>query len=119
MTESSDFLKPSIPKFDGFYDHWAMLMENLLRSKEYWSLIENGVTIAPANATPDQVQAANASKIMDMKVKNYLFQSIDRAILETILAKDTAKDIWESMRLKYNGSTKVKRAQLQVSRREF
>ncbi|CAJ2659262.1 unnamed protein product [Trifolium pratense] len=96
-----------------------MLMENLLRSKEYWSLIEDGVTIAPANATEEQVKAAAASKITDMKVKNYLFQSIDRAILETILAKDTAKDIWESMRLKYKGSTKVKRAQLQVSRREF
>ncbi|PNY03164.1 retrovirus-related Pol polyprotein from transposon TNT 1-94 [Trifolium pratense] len=119
MAESSDFIKPSIPKFDGFYDHCAMLMENLLRSKKYWSLIENGVTIAPPSATAEQVQASNASKNTDMKVKNYLFQSIDRAILETILAKDTAKEIWDSMKLKYKGSTKVKRAQLQVSRREF
>ncbi|PNY04157.1 retrovirus-related Pol polyprotein from transposon TNT 1-94 [Trifolium pratense] len=54
-----------------------------------------------------------------MKVKNYLFQSIDREILETILSKETSKDIWDSMRLKYKGSTKVKRAQLQVSRKEF
>ncbi|PNY13276.1 retrovirus-related Pol polyprotein from transposon TNT 1-94 [Trifolium pratense] len=53
MAENSDFLKPSIPKFDGYYDHWAMLMENLLRSKEYWSLIENGVTVAPENATAE------------------------------------------------------------------
>ncbi|MCI53615.1 hypothetical protein A2U01_0074862, partial [Trifolium medium] len=26
-------------------------MENLLRSKEYWNLIENGITIAEPNAT--------------------------------------------------------------------
>jgi hypothetical protein len=39
MAESSSFAKPAIPKFDGFYEHWSMLMENLLRSKEYWNLI--------------------------------------------------------------------------------
>ncbi|PNY17674.1 retrovirus-related Pol polyprotein from transposon TNT 1-94, partial [Trifolium pratense] len=92
MAENSDFHKPSIPRFDGFYDHWAMLMENLLRSREYWSLIENGVTVAPPNATAEQVQAANARKITDMK---------------------------DAMRLKYKGSTKVKRAQLQALRKEF
>ncbi|MCH81755.1 retrovirus-related Pol polyprotein from transposon TNT 1-94 [Trifolium medium] len=54
-----------------------------------------------------------------MKVKNYLFQSIDRSILETILSKETSKEIWDSMKLKYQGSTKVKRAQLQALRKEF
>lgn len=48
-----------------------------------------------------------------------MFQSIDRSIMETILVRDTAKDIWDSMCRKYQGSTKVKRAQLQTLRREF
>ncbi|MCI46131.1 retrovirus-related Pol polyprotein from transposon TNT 1-94, partial [Trifolium medium] len=78
MAESNNFLQPSIPKFDGFYDHWVMLMENLLRSKQYWNLIENGITIAPPNATAEQRAAADASRLRDLKVKNYLFQSIDR-----------------------------------------
>jgi hypothetical protein len=120
MTESSNFVQPAIPKFDGYYEHWSMLMENLLRSKEYWGLIENGVTTAPANATAEQRRVADESKIRDLKVKNYLFQSIDdRTILETILTRDTARDIWEAMRRKYQGSTKVKRAQLQSLRRDF
>lgn len=119
MTESSSFLPPAIPKFDGFYDHWSMLMENLLRSKEYWHLIEHGITSAPANATPEQRKLADESKLCDLKAKNYLFQSIDRSIMETILVRDTAKDIWDSMRRKYQGSTKVKCAQLQTLRREF
>ena len=55
----------------------------------------------------------------DLKVKNYLFQAIDRTIMETILNKETSKDIWESMKKKYQGSTKVKRAQLQALKREF
>ena len=53
-----------------------------------------------------------------MKIKNYLFQSIDRTIMETILDKNTAKSIWDSMRQKYQGSTRVKRAQLQALRKE-
>jgi hypothetical protein len=36
-----------------------------------------------------------------------------------ILERNTARDIWEAMRRKYQGSTKVKRAQLQALRREF
>jgi hypothetical protein len=93
MTETPSFVQPAIPRFDGYYEHWSMLMENLLRSKEYWSLIEHGVTIAPANATVEQRRAADESKLKDLKVKNYLFQSIDRSILETILTRDTARDI--------------------------
>jgi hypothetical protein len=116
MAEHANFVQPAIPKFDGFYDHWAMLMENLLRSKEYWSVIETGVVIAPPNATQEQRKLAEESKLRDLKVKNYMFQSIDRAIMETILTCDTAKDIWDAMRRKYHGSTKVKRAQLQALR---
>lgn len=37
-------------------------------------------------------------KLKDLKAKNYLFQAIDRSILETILSKETSKDIWDSMK---------------------
>lgn len=119
MAENNNFVQPAIPKFDGFYDHWAMLMENLLRSKEYWSLVETGVPALPEEATQEQIKFVEESKLKDLKVKNYLFQAIDRGIMETILKRDTAKDIWDSMKMKYQGSTKVKRAQLQALRREF
>jgi hypothetical protein len=46
MAAGNSFVQHAIPKFDGYYDHWSMLMENFLRSKEYWSLVENGVSIA-------------------------------------------------------------------------
>ena len=39
--------------------------------------------------------------------------------METILDKTTSKAIWESMKQKYQGSTKVRRAQLQALKREF
>jgi hypothetical protein len=93
MAEQTHYMQPSIPKFDSHYDHWSMLMENLLRSKEYWNIVESGVTIAAPNATAEQRRVADESKLRDLKAKNYLFQSIDRTIMETILVKDTAKDI--------------------------
>ncbi|KAL5830777.1 hypothetical protein ACOSQ3_016195 [Xanthoceras sorbifolium] len=29
---SENFVQPAIPRFDGHYNHWSMLMENLLRT---------------------------------------------------------------------------------------
>ncbi|KAL4378121.1 hypothetical protein GQ457_02G036680 [Hibiscus cannabinus] len=118
MATETTFVQPSIPKFDGHYDHWAMLMENFLRSKEYWNLVENGISVAPVGTTLTEAQQRliDDQKLKDLKAKNYLFQALDRSILETILKKDTSKDIWDSVKKKYQGST---RAQLQALRREF
>ncbi|MCI28967.1 retrovirus-related Pol polyprotein from transposon TNT 1-94, partial [Trifolium medium] len=46
MADNS-FLPPQVPKFDGHYDHWSMLMQNLLESKEFWSVVEQGVMALP------------------------------------------------------------------------
>ncbi|GKB83567.1 putative RNA-directed DNA polymerase [Tanacetum coccineum] len=111
----------SIPKFDGDYDHWQMLMENLLRSKEWWHLIDPGYVEPEAGTTETAAQKAAREqlKLKDLKVKNYLFSAIDKNILKTILQKDTSAQLWESMRKKYQGNQRVQRAQLQALRREF
>lgn len=91
-------------------------MENFLRSKEYWSLVENGITVYAEGTVLTEVhlKALEEQKLKDLKAKNYLFQAIDRAILETILKKDTTKDIWDSLKKQYQGMARVKRAQLQA-----
>jgi hypothetical protein len=104
LMASESFVQPAIPRFDGHYDHWRMLMENFLRSKEYWTVV---------------VSEFEGLKLKDLKAKNYLFQVVDRSILETILCKDTAKHIWDSMKKKYQGTTRAKRQQLQALRLEF
>lgn len=119
MATSEKFV---IPKFDGHYDHWSMLMENFLRSLEMWNLVEEGVpspAIGTSPASEAQRKRVAEAKLTDLKVKNFLFQAIEREIIETILDKMTSKAIWDSMRQKYQGSTKVKRAQLQALRKEF
>lgn len=79
LTESS-FVQPAIPKFDGHYDHWSMLMENFLRSKEYWSLVETGIPAEAdeSNLTDEQKKTIADQRLKDLKAKNYLFQAIDR-----------------------------------------
>jgi hypothetical protein len=107
MLMETNFVQPSIPKFDGHYDHWSMLMENFLRSKEFWTLIEQGVPAAAEGAflTDAQMKAIDDQRLKDLKAKNYLFQAIDRSLLETILKKDTAKDVWDSLKQNYQGTT--------------
>jgi hypothetical protein len=121
MTPEGNFVQPTIPRFDGHYDHWSMLMKNFLRFKEYWGLIENGYVETESGIKQIKMQRKRIDelKLKDMKVKNYLFEAIDRTILETILVKDTSKQIWESMKKKYEGSARVKRSHLQALRREF
>ncbi|XP_010268746.1 PREDICTED: uncharacterized protein LOC104605613 [Nelumbo nucifera] len=50
---------------------------------------------------------------------NLCLKAIDRSILETILCKESSNDIWDSMKKKYQGSSRMKRAQLQALRKEF
>ena len=96
-------------------------MENFLRSKEYWHVVESGVAEPTAGVVLSDTQRAEleALKLKDLKAKNYLFQAIDRATLETILSKDTSKQIWDSMKKKHQGNAKAKRVQLQGLRKEF
>lgn len=96
-------------------------MENFLRSKEYWQVVSDGIPVGEANMTMTDAQKTEIEglRLKDLKVKNYLFQVIDRPILETILCKDTSKDIWDSMKKKYQGSARAKRQQFQTLRSKF
>lgn len=92
---SDNFVQLAIPRFDSHYDYWSMLMKNFLRSKEYWQVVSKGILeptirIAVSNMQKTEIEGL---KLKDLKAKNYLFQTIDRSILETILCKDTSKQI--------------------------
>ncbi|KAF2319918.1 hypothetical protein GH714_020498 [Hevea brasiliensis] len=116
-----DYVQLAIPCFDGYYDHWSILMENFLRSKEYWHIVTVGVVESAAGSILSEAQKPEleSSKLKDLKVKNYLFHAIDHPILETILCKDTSKQIQDSIKRKYQGNARTKRAQLQILRGEF
>ncbi|XP_058768298.1 uncharacterized protein LOC131642026 [Vicia villosa] len=121
MGSEAHFAAASILKFDGDYDHWSMVTENLLRSKEYWVAVESGYTEPKSmdGMTAAQIKNLEEIKLKELKAKNYLFQSLDKSILKTITQKETSKQLWDSMKLKCQGNTRVKRAQLNRLRRDF
>lgn len=69
-------------------------MENLLRSKEWWHLIDPGYVELGADVVESDVEnkAKADLKLKDLKVKNYLFATIAKSILKTILQKDTSRN---------------------------
>ncbi|GMJ09176.1 hypothetical protein HRI_004586800 [Hibiscus trionum] len=75
MAIEGTFVQPPVPKFDGHYDHWAMLMENFLRSKEYWGLVENGIPAAAEGATDAQKKNIEEQKLKDLKAKKLFVSS--------------------------------------------
>ncbi|KAL6209968.1 hypothetical protein ACLB2K_020906 [Fragaria x ananassa] len=100
MTEGSSNI--CVPKYAGHYDHWAELMENLLRSKDLWDVVEHGVTMETAEArmfstvvtersqlTEDQRKLLEDRRMKNLKAKNFLYEAISRDILETILDRST------------------------------
>ncbi|XP_076890159.1 uncharacterized protein LOC143541145 [Bidens hawaiensis] len=107
--ENGNFQVPSVPTFDGDYDHWRLVMKTLLKSKEYWVVIDPGYneptegTVLPA---AERVQLEQM-RLKDLKAQNYLFQSIGKQILKTITQKDTSKQIWEAMKTKYQESKDI------------
>jgi len=118
MMAESSFVQLAILKFDGHYDHWTMLMENFVFKRV---LVENGIPTAAKGVVLTYAQRKNIEdqKLKDLEAKNYLFQALDCSILETIINKDTSKHIWDSLKQKYQGSTRVKRAHLQALWTEF
>lgn len=111
----------TVPRFDGHYNHWSELMENLLRAKGLWNLVEEGVPepVAGIETTAAQQKSLEELKKKDHQVKYYLFQAIDRVVFEQILDRKTSKIIWESMKRKFGGNERVKRSLLQTLRRDF
>ncbi|XP_076935222.1 uncharacterized protein LOC143601799 [Bidens hawaiensis] len=117
----SNYQSTYVPKFNGDYDHWSMVMKNLIQSKECWNNVNVGYAVIREGeqATATQRKNFEENKLKDLKVLNYLFQSIDKSILKTITSKETSKQVWDAMKTKYQGSARVKRAQLQRLRRSF
>ncbi|KAH0636475.1 hypothetical protein KY289_036390 [Solanum tuberosum] len=91
---SENFVQPAIPSFDGHYDHWSMLMENFHRSKEFRPVVNTGV----------QEPAAGTALL---------------EVTKSRVGQYTSKQIWDSIKKKYQGTATAKRALLQTLHADF
>lgn len=77
MASDNDYVQPTISHFDGHYDHWRMLIENFLRYKEYWSIMETSVIEAASEValTKAQQKRLEEYKLKDLKINKKSFVS--------------------------------------------
>ncbi|GAA0144761.1 hypothetical protein LIER_05119 [Lithospermum erythrorhizon] len=119
MSEDKSLIK--VPKFQGYYHHWSELMSNMLRVKGLWGMVERGF-VEPLDwslLNENKKTMLNEARIQDCQVKHYLFQALNRSVFEQILDRSTSKIIWDSMKKKYSGNEKVKKALRNNLKREF
>ncbi|XP_034229616.1 uncharacterized protein LOC117638629 [Prunus dulcis] len=92
---TDNYVQSAIARFDGHYDHWSMLMENFLRFKEDWTLVETGIVepeseiVEPESGmvlTELQQKKLDESKLKDLKVKRSILQAL-RKDFETLQMK--------------------------------
>ncbi|KAL4304119.1 hypothetical protein GQ457_10G006780 [Hibiscus cannabinus] len=88
------------------YTVWAIKTEAVLDAQGVWEAVE------PAEGT--QVDAKK-----DKKARAYILQCIPEDILLQIVKNKTAKEIWESIKTRYLGSERVKKARVQTLKSEF
>ncbi|CAH1423479.1 unnamed protein product [Lactuca virosa] len=113
--------KLKVPVFDGHYEHWSEMMENLLRAKQVWNLIDPGIrepVVGVAQSEAEKVKLEEL-RMKDLQVKHYMYQAIDRVTFEQILDRRTSKAVWESMKKRFAGNDRVKKSMLQKLRRDF
>nr|GEX57677.1 retrovirus-related Pol polyprotein from transposon TNT 1-94 [Tanacetum cinerariifolium] len=88
-------------------DHKESQIQAILECYRRWDFVIGEET----QPTEAQRTAIEEARLKDLKAKNYLFQAIDRLILETMLTKDR--------KTKYQGMTRVQRAQRQALQKEY
>ncbi|GJW21496.1 putative RNA-directed DNA polymerase [Tanacetum coccineum] len=113
--------KLKVPVFDGHYEHWSEMMENFLRAKQVWNLIDPGIrepTVGIAQSEAEKKKLEEL-RVKDLQVKHYLYQAIDRVTFEQIMDRKTSKSVWDSMKQRFAGNERVKKSMLQKLRRDF
>ena len=83
-TTDSNFVQFAIPKLNQHYEHWAMLMENFLKSKEYWNLIDPGIPQHAADdvLTETEKKTLEELNLKDLKVKIIYFKQLIKQCLK-------------------------------------
>ncbi|GJW73158.1 hypothetical protein Tco_0132528 [Tanacetum coccineum] len=113
--------KIKVPVFDGHYEHWSEMMDNLLRAKQVWNLIDPGIREPAVGIAQSDGEKKKLEELWmkDLQVKHYMYQAIDRVTFEQIMDRTTSKAMWDSMKQRFAGNEGAKRSMLQKLQRDF
>jgi gag-polypeptide of LTR copia-type len=103
---------PSIPLFKGEnYELWSIKTVNLFKSQGLWDLVNNGL--------PDQDPNQQENEREDARALFYIQLAVHDTIFSRIAATTNAKEAWTTLKIAFQGSTRVMAIKLQGLRKDF
>ncbi|KAI3802277.1 hypothetical protein L1987_30407 [Smallanthus sonchifolius] len=88
------------------YTTWAIKMEAVMDAQGLWESVE-----PQAGVVEDEKKNKTA--------RAFIFQAIPEDVLLQVAKKKTAKEIWESLKVRYVGAERVQKARLHTLDRDF
>ncbi|XP_021989247.1 uncharacterized protein LOC110885829 [Helianthus annuus] len=120
MSTSNGGIQSQIPKLLGQnYYHWHIQMKVLLESQDLWSIIEDGYSEIPANASENDQNTYREKVRKDKKALHVIFQAVNETVFERVATSKTSKEAWNILHKAYRGERRVKTVRLQTLRCEF
>ncbi|KAG6521456.1 hypothetical protein ZIOFF_018575 [Zingiber officinale] len=99
--------------FDGEnYQAWAVKMSAFMEGSDLWEVVKDDyeVTPLPDNPTINQIQFHKESitRKAKAKAKSCLYAAVSPFIFNRIMKFPTAKDIWNFLKIEYEGDEKIR-----------
>ena len=111
----------SPPIFTGEnYNVWSVKMQAYLKGSLLWEAVEKEMeTDLPVNRTLNQIKTYEERVSRKFRALSTLHAAVDETIFTRIMACETAKQVWDKLRMEFQGSDKTKQMQLFNLRKEF
>ncbi|XP_073351834.1 uncharacterized protein [Aegilops tauschii subsp. strangulata] len=101
----------SYPRFDREnFGVWKALMECALRAAELWVVVDPGGNVYKKDG---------AEHCKDRQAATALYSVMPMDVLQHIIAKETVKEAWDTLKLLFEGHTRVRQANLQTLLRNY
>ncbi|XP_074306424.1 uncharacterized protein LOC141641668 [Silene latifolia] len=121
---ASSSAMPSAPIFVGEnYDFLCIKMKAMLTPLDLWEMIEQGFKL-PESTVEQKISSDEQKLVKEKTTKNaraiaYLHSAIGEAIFPRIVNTTSAKEIWDILKVEFQGSHKVRAIKFQNLRRDF
>ncbi|KAG6489640.1 hypothetical protein ZIOFF_050916 [Zingiber officinale] len=118
----SGFSSTMPPVFDGEnYQAWAVKMSAFMEGSDLWEAVKGDYEVTPLldNHTINQIWFHKESITRKAKAKSCLYAAVSPFIFNGIMKFPTAKDIWNFLKIEYEGDEKIRGMKALNLMREF
>ena len=111
-----------VPQFSGEnYQIWVVKMRSYLKSFGFWEFVDQDKQIPPLRANPTiaQMKQHEEEKMKRDNAVTCLHSALTDSVFTSIMHLETAKEIWDELKERYEGSERVKNVKMLTLKREF